>query len=48
VTVPVTAEHADDEGARPDDADAEPAGLAGAQLLHEALGAEVIEEIPHP
>jgi DNA polymerase-3 subunit gamma/tau len=34
-------------GARPDDDDMESSGLAGAQLLHEALGAEVIEEIPH-
>jgi hypothetical protein len=36
-----------DGGARPDDSDAESSGLDGAQLLHEALGAEVIEEIPH-
>jgi len=36
-----------DGGARPDDADAESAGLDGAQLLQEALGAQVIEEIPH-
>jgi DNA polymerase III subunit gamma/tau len=34
-------------GARADDADAEATGLDGAQLLQEALGAEVIEEIPH-
>lgn len=34
-------------GARPDDDDVESSGLAGAQLLQEALGAEVIEEIPH-
>jgi DNA polymerase-3 subunit gamma/tau len=34
-------------GARSDDADAEATGLDGAQLLQEALGAEVIEEIPH-
>jgi DNA polymerase-3 subunit gamma/tau len=37
----------DDEGARHDDIDAESTGLDGTQLLHEALGAEVIEEIPH-
>jgi len=36
-----------DEGARPDDVDAEASGVDGAQLLQEALGAEVIEEIPH-
>ena len=36
-----------DGGARPDDADAESSGLDGAQLLQEALGAQVIEEIPH-
>jgi DNA polymerase-3 subunit gamma/tau len=36
-----------DGGARHDDDDAESAGLDGTQLLHEALGAEVIEEIPH-
>jgi DNA polymerase-3 subunit gamma/tau len=34
-------------GARPDDDELESSGLAGAQLLQEALGAEVIEEIPH-
>jgi DNA polymerase III subunit gamma/tau len=33
-------------GARHDDAEA--TGIDGAQLLQEALGAEVIEEIPHP
>jgi DNA polymerase-3 subunit gamma/tau len=36
-----------DDGARPDDTDAESAGLDGTQLLQEALGAQVIEEIPH-
>ncbi|WP_151083719.1 DNA polymerase III subunit gamma and tau [Nocardioides cynanchi] len=36
-----------DGGARPDDLDAETSGLDGAQLLQQALGAEVIEEIPH-
>ena len=36
-----------DDGARPDDTDAESSGLDGAQLLAEALGAQVIEEIPH-
>jgi DNA polymerase-3 subunit gamma/tau len=36
-----------DHGARPDDADADSAGLDGPALLQEALGAEVIEEIPH-
>jgi DNA polymerase III subunit gamma/tau len=36
-----------DGGARHDDLDAETTGLDGAQLLQEALGAEVIEEIPH-
>jgi DNA polymerase-3 subunit gamma/tau len=35
-----------DQGARPDDTDAE-SGLDGAQLLQEALGAQVIQEIPH-
>jgi DNA polymerase III subunit gamma/tau len=35
-----------DGGARPDDTDAESA-LDSTQLLQEALGAEVIEEIPH-
>ena len=34
-------------GARHDDDDVETAGLDGAQLLQEALGAQVIEEIPH-
>ncbi len=34
-------------GARPDDDELESSGLAGAQLLQETLGAEVIEEIPH-
>jgi DNA polymerase-3 subunit gamma/tau len=37
-----------DDGARPDDTDAESSGLDGAQLLQEALGAQVIEQIPHP
>jgi DNA polymerase-3 subunit gamma/tau len=37
-----------DGGARPDDVDVESPGVEGAQLLQEALGAEVIEEIPHP
>jgi DNA polymerase III subunit gamma/tau len=36
-----------DGGARPDDSDAESAGVDGAQLLQQALGAQVIEEIPH-
>ena len=36
-----------DGGARPDDTDDESSGLDGAQLLQEALGAQVIEEIPH-
>jgi DNA polymerase-3 subunit gamma/tau len=36
-----------DGGARPDDDDAESSGLDGAQLLQQALGAQVIEEIPH-
>jgi DNA polymerase-3 subunit gamma/tau len=36
-----------DGGARPDDDDAESTGLDGAQLLQQALGAQVIEEIPH-
>jgi DNA polymerase III subunit gamma/tau len=36
-----------DGGARHDDIDAETTGLDGAQLLQQALGAEVIEEIPH-
>ena len=36
-----------DGGARPDDDDAESAGLDGAELLQQALGAQVIEEIPH-
>jgi DNA polymerase III subunit gamma/tau len=34
-------------GARHDDLDADSAGLEGAQLLQQTLGAEVIEEIPH-
>jgi hypothetical protein len=38
----------DNGGAHHDDLDAQPTGLDGAQLLQEALGAEVIEEIPHP
>jgi DNA polymerase III subunit gamma/tau len=37
-----------DGGARDDDTDAESSGLDGAQLLQEALGAQVIEEIHHP
>ena len=37
----------DDGGARPDDSDAESSGVDGAQLLQEALGAQVIEEIRH-
>jgi DNA polymerase III subunit gamma/tau len=42
------AEPADpDGGARPDDTDAESTGLDSTQLLQEALGAQVIEEIPH-
>jgi DNA polymerase III subunit gamma/tau len=36
-----------DGGARPDDTDAETSGLDSTQLLQEALGAQVIEEIPH-
>ncbi len=36
-----------DGGARPDDTDDESSGRDGAQLLQEALGAQVIEEIPH-
>jgi DNA polymerase-3 subunit gamma/tau len=36
-----------DGGARPDDTDAESSGLDGTQLLADALGAQVIEEIPH-
>jgi DNA polymerase-3 subunit gamma/tau len=36
-----------DGGARHDDTDAESAGLDGAALLEEALGAQVIDEIPH-
>jgi DNA polymerase-3 subunit gamma/tau len=36
-----------DGGARADDTDVESSGLDGAQLLQEALGAQVIEEIPH-
>jgi DNA polymerase-3 subunit gamma/tau len=42
-----TAPADDDGGARHDDIDADTTGLDGAQLLQEALGAEVIEEIPH-
>ncbi len=38
---------AEDGGARDDDTDVESA-LDGAQLLQEALGAQVIDEIPHP
>ena len=36
-----------DEGARHDDTDAESAGLDGTQLLQGALGAQVIDGIPH-
>jgi DNA polymerase-3 subunit gamma/tau len=36
-----------DGGARPDDSDAESSGVEGAELLQQALGAQVIEEIPH-
>jgi DNA polymerase-3 subunit gamma/tau len=36
-----------DGGARHDDSDAESAALDGAALLEEALGAQVIDEIPH-
>jgi hypothetical protein len=36
-----------DGGARHDDTDAESSGLDSTQLLQEALGAQVIEEIPH-
>jgi DNA polymerase-3 subunit gamma/tau len=36
-----------DDGARADDTDMESSGLDGAQLLVDALGAQVIEEIPH-
>ena len=36
-----------DGGARADDIDAESDGLDGAELLQQALGAQVIEEIPH-
>ncbi len=36
-----------DGGARHDDTDAESSGLDGAQLLADALGAQVIDEIPH-
>ena len=36
-----------DGGARHDDTDAETSGLDGAKLLQEALGAQVIDEIPH-
>jgi DNA polymerase III subunit gamma/tau len=36
-----------DDGAHPDDTDAESAGLDSTQLLQQALGAQVIEEIPH-
>ena len=37
----------DEGGARADDSDMESSGLDGAQLLQEALGAQVIEKIPH-
>jgi DNA polymerase-3 subunit gamma/tau len=43
---PGTAEPSD--GARPDDTDLDSSGLDGTQLLAEALGAQVIEEVPHP
>ncbi len=36
-----------DAGVDRDDPDAESAGLSGAELLQQTLGAEVIEEIPH-
>jgi DNA polymerase-3 subunit gamma/tau len=36
-----------DGGARLDDTDAESSGVDGAKLLQEALGAQVIDEIPH-
>jgi hypothetical protein len=36
-----------DEDADPDDPDAEDNGLGGAELLQQALGASVIEEIEH-
>jgi DNA polymerase III subunit gamma/tau len=36
-----------DGGARHDDTDEESSGLDGAELLQEALGAQVIDEIPH-
>jgi DNA polymerase III subunit gamma/tau len=36
-----------DGGARPDDSDAESSGVDGTELLQQALGAQVIEEIPH-
>jgi DNA polymerase-3 subunit gamma/tau len=36
-----------DGGAHPDDTDAESSGLDGAELLAEALEAQVIEQIPH-
>jgi DNA polymerase-3 subunit gamma/tau len=36
-----------DGGARHDDTDAESSGVDGAKLLEEALGAQVIDEIPH-
>lgn len=36
-----------DGGARLDDTDADSSGLDGARLLQDALGAQVIEEIPH-
>jgi DNA polymerase-3 subunit gamma/tau len=36
-----------DGGARHDDTDAESSGLEGTKLLQEALGAQVIDEIPH-
>jgi DNA polymerase-3 subunit gamma/tau len=36
-----------DGGARHDDTDAESSGVDGAKLLQEALGAQVIDEIPH-
>jgi DNA polymerase-3 subunit gamma/tau len=36
-----------DGGARPDDSDEDSGGVDGAELLQQALGAQVIEEIPH-
>ena len=36
-----------DAAAHPDDPEADPTGLAGAELLQRELGAQVIEEIRH-